>query len=400
MNEFNYEGWIGSVMDNYASTSEFPDVGSEDTLYIVRDGGTAQAYVWDDETSTYVVLAGGGGGGGGSQSDWNESDASSAAYVKNRTHYDDAQPVVDFDITATITTDPDTSITVSGVNAPYSVNDSWVDENISGFAIEWNNTSPLANIDYPTQLEFEIEYNSQTYEGYMWRAEEYNTVYIFGSPRLSGEYVEEGVVVPQEQLSAPFSVVAYGPNEGTGIDGNSLVFNFATSETFNVKISILEGSLQKLSKKYIPNVSYNELTNKPKKYFISNTSFVKDSFFFKLMKTSNSYPEFSKVYVDYSIESIDGTTVRQGDMFNRVELTANSQTFKLELNYAQGISAPCFLNLLVYQSSNVYEDNFPIATKTVFIPRGSNTMTDGTYVLKMTVSNNGADTYYFWESTS
>lgn len=89
MNEFNYEGWIGSVMDNYASISEFPDVGSEDTLYIVRNNKTATAYVWDDESSEYVVLAGGGGGGGGSQSDWNENDSSSAAYVKNRTHWEE-----------------------------------------------------------------------------------------------------------------------------------------------------------------------------------------------------------------------------------------------------------------------------------------------------------------------
>ena len=63
MNEFNYEGWIGSVLDNYASVSEFPAEGSENTLYIVRDGGQAQLYVWDSETYTYIEFAGGGGGG-------------------------------------------------------------------------------------------------------------------------------------------------------------------------------------------------------------------------------------------------------------------------------------------------------------------------------------------------
>ena len=66
MNEFNYEGWVGGILDNYTSTSEFPAEGSENTLYIVRDGGQAQLYVWDSETSAYIEFAGGGGGGGSS----------------------------------------------------------------------------------------------------------------------------------------------------------------------------------------------------------------------------------------------------------------------------------------------------------------------------------------------
>ena len=73
MNEFNYEGWIGSILDSYTSTSEFPAEGSLNTIYIVRDSGTATAYVWDDETSDYIELAdsgGGGGGGGGGADVW------------------------------------------------------------------------------------------------------------------------------------------------------------------------------------------------------------------------------------------------------------------------------------------------------------------------------------------
>jgi len=64
MNEFDYKGWVGGILDNYTSTSEFPAEGSENTLYIVRDGGQAQLYVWDSETSAYIEFAGGGGGGG------------------------------------------------------------------------------------------------------------------------------------------------------------------------------------------------------------------------------------------------------------------------------------------------------------------------------------------------
>lgn len=69
MNEFNYEGWIGSILDSYTSTSEFPAEGSLNTIYIVRDNGAATAYVWDDETSDYIELTGGGGGGGGGGAD-------------------------------------------------------------------------------------------------------------------------------------------------------------------------------------------------------------------------------------------------------------------------------------------------------------------------------------------
>lgn len=88
MNEFDYKGWIGSILNNSTSTTEFPTEGSENALYIVRDSGTATAYVWDDGASDYTELAGGGGGGGETQSNWNENNASSAAYVKNRTHWE------------------------------------------------------------------------------------------------------------------------------------------------------------------------------------------------------------------------------------------------------------------------------------------------------------------------
>ena len=90
MNEFNYEGWIGSILDNSTSTTEFPIEGSENVLYVVRDNGEAKAYVWDDGISDYTELAG-GGGGGSTQSNWNENSASSAAYVKNRTHWEETE---------------------------------------------------------------------------------------------------------------------------------------------------------------------------------------------------------------------------------------------------------------------------------------------------------------------
>ena len=64
MNEFNYEGWIGSIVGTYSSTSEFPIEGTPNAIYLVVDSGTAEAYVWDSEGNDYIQMSGGGGGGG------------------------------------------------------------------------------------------------------------------------------------------------------------------------------------------------------------------------------------------------------------------------------------------------------------------------------------------------
>ena len=63
MNEFNYEGWIGSIVGTYSSTSEFPIEGTPNAIYLVVDSGTAEAYVWDETGNDYIQMSGGGGGG-------------------------------------------------------------------------------------------------------------------------------------------------------------------------------------------------------------------------------------------------------------------------------------------------------------------------------------------------
>ena len=59
MNEFNYEGWIGSIINSYSSESEFPEHGSSKALYIVVSNGNAAAYVWDEENLKYIKIGGG-----------------------------------------------------------------------------------------------------------------------------------------------------------------------------------------------------------------------------------------------------------------------------------------------------------------------------------------------------
>lgn len=146
MNEFNYEGWIGKVVGLY---DVLPSTGSEGQIYIVVSGDKGTAYVWDNATSEFVEFGGGsiegaivykgkaasasdlpatpengwlyiatapftlteGNVDAGDmliydeddtqwdifqgnitiedlQSDWNENNASSAAYVKNRPFYE------------------------------------------------------------------------------------------------------------------------------------------------------------------------------------------------------------------------------------------------------------------------------------------------------------------------
>ena len=62
MNEFNYEGWIGSIVGTYSSTSEFPIEGTPNAIYLVVDNGSASAYVWDETGNDYIQMSGGGGG--------------------------------------------------------------------------------------------------------------------------------------------------------------------------------------------------------------------------------------------------------------------------------------------------------------------------------------------------
>lgn len=59
MNEFNYEGWIGSIVGVYPSVSDFPSVGSEGCLYLVIDNGSGKIYAWDEEHQQYVTAGGG-----------------------------------------------------------------------------------------------------------------------------------------------------------------------------------------------------------------------------------------------------------------------------------------------------------------------------------------------------
>lgn len=192
-------------------------------------------------TSQY--LHNNGGGAGGSQSDWNENDETSAAYVQNRTHYSEIVQELLF---------AETEVHVDYLGSTIGSGDEcYIDYVI--FRDENNNYAPLfiIELDKPYIVTYDsVEYRLTPFS---------DTAGIY----VGRDY--NGVATPEEAY--PFTIGYYPDQQGIELTMYEL-------GTHTISVSSEGESVHKLDAKYVPNAvqgdwnesnpsSLNYIKNKP-----------------------------------------------------------------------------------------------------------------------------------------